>query len=240
MHFEWGQIVKKWFGLFLFVFSSGLSVQAWAQAQGGAQAPSGAQSPTQRNKVRPPEEVERREQPGSTQGAVTTSELDANPKFNVDYFVGEWKFSGNVSESPLGAGGPMSGTEVVRNGWDGRFWDITIKGEAPEGPFTGKGVILYQDAFAGQFSLRYEVTRGIGLLRTGVVGCDLGMTCSAHFETPPFEHNGSLIRLKGRYYLTSPFAYRLLTEISVDKGPFRNLGTTLYTKDEKVKPEPIK
>ena len=240
MHFEWGQIVGKWFGLFLFVLSSLLGAPAGAQSQSGAQSPSGAQSQTQRNKVRPPEEVERREQPGATQGAVTTSEPDANPKPNRDYFVREWKFSGSVSESPLGAGGPMSGSEVVRNVWDGKFWDITIKGEAPEGPFTGKGVIVYQDTFAGQSSMRYEVTRGIALLRSGIVGCDLGQTCNVHFETPPFQHNGSRIQLKGRYYLTSPFSYRLTTEISVNRGPFRNLGTLLYSKNEKVKPEPIK
>ena len=180
------------------------------------------------------------EQPGAKQGGVTTSEFDAEPKFKMDYFVGEWKFESNVSESPLGAGGPMSGSEIVRNVWDGRFWDIAIKGEAADGPFTGKGVITYQDTFAGQFYTRYEVTRGVGLLKTGLLGCDLGGTCSMYFETPPFEQNGSTVRLKGRYYLTSPFSYRVTTEISVDKGPYRNWGTIWYRKDESAKPEPVK
>lgn len=235
MHFEWGQVVKKWFGLFLLaVFPYLIGVPVWAQSQRGAPAP------TERNKVRPKEEVERREQPGATQGAVTTSEFDAEPKFSMDYFVGLWNFQSTVSESPLGEGGPMSGTEIVRNVWDGRFWDITIQGTAPEGPFTGKGMITYQDTFSGQFWTRYEVTRGAAFIRTGILGCDLGGTCSTHFETPPFEHNGSLIRLRGRYYLTSPFSYRVLSEISIDKQPFRNFGTVFYTKDEKVKPEAIK
>jgi hypothetical protein len=194
---------------------------------------------------RPPETVQeerqRREpQPGSTQGGLLTTETDAQPKFSMDYFVGEWNFEASVSESPLAPGGPMSGRETVRNAWDGRFWDIEIKGEGPDGSFTGKGIIIYQDTFAGQFYTRYEVTRGIALLRTGNLGCDLGGTCNLHFETPPFEHNGARLQLRGRYYLTSPFAYRVTTEISVDRGDYRNWGTIWYTKDEKARPAAIR
>src|SRR5262245_52258579 len=103
----------------------------------------------------PQEERQQKEpQPGATQGAVLTTETDAQPKFSMDYFVGEWTFEASVSESPLGAGGPISGTEIIRNVWDGRFWDITIKGDGPDGPFTGKGMIVYQDTFAGQVYTR--------------------------------------------------------------------------------------
>jgi len=180
-------------------------------------------------------------QPGATQGAILTDVTDAQPKFNMDYFVGVWNFESNMSESPLGAGGPISGSETIRNVLDGRFWDISIKGEGPEGPFTGKGLITYQDSFAGQSYMRYEITRGIALLKTGILGCDLGGTCSLYFETPPFEQNGSRVQLRGRYYLTSPFSYRVTTEIAVDKGEYRNWGTTWYTKDEKAaKPQAIK
>lgn len=226
---EQGNVVRTWFGLFLFVL--GCAGGASAQARTEAQSP---------RPLRPSEERERQEQPGARQGAVTTNEFDAQPKFSMDYFVGEWTFESNVSDTSLGSGGPVSGVETVRNVWEGRFWDITIKGEGPDGPFAGKGVIVYQDGFSGQSYARYEFTRGIGLLKTGAVGCDLGGTCSMYFETPPFEHNGSTIRLKGRYYLTSPFSYRVTSEVSVDDGPYRNLGTAWYTKNERVKPEPIR
>lgn len=189
----------------------------------------------------PQDERQRREpQPGATQGGVLTSETDAQSKFNMDYFVGEWTFESSVSESPLSEGGPISGREIIRNVWDGRFWNITITGQGPEGPFTGAGVILYQDTFAGQSYTRYEFTRGVAVLKTGNLGCDLGGTCNLHFETPPFEHNGARIQLRGRYYLTSPFAYRVTTEISVNRGDYRNLGTAWYTKDEKARPAAIK
>ena len=212
------------------------SVTAWAGFQAEPQSQGGGRPATTRREERQRKEV----QPGATQGAILTDVTDAQPKFNMDYFVGEWTFESNMSESPLGAGGPTSGSETIRNVLDGRFWDISIKGEGPEGPFTGKGIITYQDSFAGQSYMRYEITRGIALLKTGILGCDLGGTCSLYFETPPFEQNGSRVQLRGRYYLTSPFSYRVTTEIAVDKGEYRNWGTTWYTKNEKAKPTAIK
>jgi hypothetical protein len=233
----WEDVVKRALACAaVFVCGSLVAVPAAARTQAAAQPQRDKQASES-----PQEERQRREpQPGATQGGTLTAETDAQPKFTMDYFVGEWTFESTVSESPLGAGGPMAGTEIVRNVWDGRFWDITIKGQGPDGPFTGKGLIIYQDTFAGQFYTRYELTRGIALLRTGNLGCDLGGTCNLHFETPPFEHNGSRIQLRGRYYLTSPFAYRVTTEISVDKSDFRNFGTVWYTKDEKARPSAIK
>lgn len=211
-----------------------LGVPASAQPQSAGQTPREGRETSQ-------EERQRREpQPGATQGGVLTSETDAQPKFNMDYFVGRWRFEASLAESPLGPGGPISGSETVRNVWDGRFWDITITGEGPEGAFAGRGVILYQDTFAGQSYTRYEVTQGVAVLRTGFLGCDLGGTCNLHFETPPIEHNGARIQLRGRYYLTSPFAYRVTTEIAVDRGEYRNLGTSWYTKDEQARPPAIK
>ncbi len=224
------------FILLSFVSCYLFSVTAWAELQAGAQAQGGSRPATTRQEERQRREV----QPGAKQGAVLTDVTDAQPKFNMDYFVGQWNFESTVSESPLGAGGPISGSETIRNVWDGRFWDITIKGEGPEGPFTGNGIITYQDGFSGQSYMRYEITRGIALLRTGNVGCDLGGTCNLYFETPPFEHNGSRIQLRGRYYLTSPFSYRVTTEIAVDKGEYRNWGTMWYTKDEKAKLPAVK
>jgi Protein of unknown function (DUF1579) len=213
------------------------SVTAWAELQAGTQSQGGSRPATTRREERQRKEV----QPGATQGAILTDVTDAQPKFNMDYFVGVWTFESNMSESPLGAGGPISGSETIRNVLDGRFWDISIKGEGPEGPFTGKGIITYQDSFAGQSYMRYEITSGIALLKTGILGCDLGGTCSLYFETPPFEQNGSRVQLRGRYYLTSPFSYRVTTEIAVDKGEYRNWGTTWFTKDEKAaKPQAIK
>ena len=209
------------FAVVVFVSCSLSSVPAWAQRQAETQSEA-------RAKVEKGDEA----QPGATQGGVASAETDPQPKFAMQDLVGVWTFEANFAESPLGPGGPVSGRETIRNTWDGRFWDLVIEGEGPEGPFSGKGVIMYEDTFAGQSWARYEFnTLGLALLRTGIVGCDAGGGCNLHFETPPFERNGSVVQLSGRYHMVSPFRIRVLTQISIDKGPYRNLGTAWYTKD---------
>ncbi len=168
-------------------------------------------------------------QPGQTQSGPTEV-TDQVPKFNMDYFVGDWQFEWIVPDSPLGEGGPITGTESIRKLMDGRFYEITIKGEAQEGPYTGNGMIAYLDTPAGQYAIRYEFTRGIALLEPGVLGGDLGGNYSHFWETPPFQHNGKTIKLKGRSYFTSPAAYRVNVEISIDAAAYQSLGAMFYTK----------
>lgn len=168
-------------------------------------------------------------QPGATQGGPTGLG-DSVPRFNMDYFVGQWTFEWTVPDTPLGTGGKLSGSETIRRVWDGRFYEIAIKGEGPDGPFTGNGVMTYLDTPAGQHATRYEVTRGIAILKSGTLGGDLGGTYSHFWETPPIERNGKTIRLKGRSYMTSPAGYKVTTEISIDKGAFQNMGTMWYAK----------
>ena len=155
---------------------------------------------------------------------------DETPKFNMDYFVGEWKFEWTAPDSPLGEGGQSTGSESVKKVLDGRFYEITIKGEGPQGPFTGNGILFYLDTPTGQYATRYEVTRGLALLKTGMLGGDLGGSYSHYWETPSFQHNGSTIRLKGRSYMTSPAAYRVNTEIAINGGAYQNFGSVFYTK----------
>src|SRR3989442_13379739 len=152
MHSARRNVMRPDFILLSFVSCYLFSVTAWAELQAGAQA--GSRPATTRREERQRREV----QPGATQGAVLTDVTDAQPKFNMDYFVGEWNFESNVSESPLGAGGPISGSETVRNVLDGRFWDITIKGERTDGPLTVQGIVLYHDRLSCKSYTRYEIT----------------------------------------------------------------------------------
>jgi len=167
-----------------------------------------------------------------------TAYEDQTPKFNMDYFVGDWTFEGTVPDSPLGEGGQSTGTESVRKVWDGRFYEITIRGEGPQGPFTGAGILTYLDTPAGQYATRYEVTGGLALLKAGTLGGDLGGNYSHFWETPPFEQHGSTIQLKGRTYLTSPAAYRVNTEIAVNGGAYQSFGSVFYTKQLEQKKAP--
>ena len=159
-----------------------------------------------------------------------TAYEDPTPKFNMDYFVGDWTFEWTTPDSPLGDGGQSTGTESVKRVLDGHFYEIAIKGEGPQGPFTGNGILIYLDTPAGQYATRYEVTRGLVLLKTGALGGDLGGSYSHFWETPAFQQNGSTIQLKGRSYLTSPAAYRVNTEIAINGGAYQNFGSVFYTK----------
>ena len=223
-------VVKRWLGLLVlvFVFGHGLGATAWAQLQdAAAQGDTPDATEADESEADEPQRL----QPGAV--AIPTSDRDATPKFDFEYFVGDWKFESNLSESPISSGEPITGRETVRSVLNGRMWEVTIRGDAADSPVVGNGVLIYEDGFFGQFYTRYEVTSGIALLMTGTVGCDLGRTCAMYFETPLFEHGGSTVQLKGQYLLSSPFAYRLRTEISVDQGPFRNLGSVWYRKDVK-------
>src|SRR5262245_13939034 len=135
----------------------GLSAPAPARGQAGA---------AQGTRPAPTEQV----QVGATQGGPT-NEMQPTPKFNMDYFHGEWNFETNIPESPMGEGGPMSGTETITDVYDGRFWLVAIKGEGPDGPYTGNGMMIYSDGFHGQSWTRYEFSRGFSLIKTGSLGC---------------------------------------------------------------------
>ncbi len=168
-------------------------------------------------------------EPGQSQGRPTRVG-DPVPRFDMDYFVGEWRFQGTVPDSPLGKGGDVTGTEVVTKAGNRPFYELTITGQSPDGPFDGKGVLACLDAPTGQYAVRYEVTRGIALSRTGMLGGDLGGRYSQFWETPPFERNGVTIRLRGQSFSASPGMYRVKAQIGVDGNVFQDFGTTVYEK----------
>jgi hypothetical protein len=62
-------------------------------------------------------------------------------------------------------------------------------------------------------------------VKVGVLRGDPGGYFSHHWEAPAIDVRGSQVRMRGRTYITSPFAMRDRTEISVDGGPFTNFGT---------------
>ena len=179
-------------------------------------------------------QAKQKTQAGAVQGGPTQVS-DQVPKFNMDYFVGEWQFEWIAPDSPLGEGGPITGTESVKKVWDGRFYEIAIKGEGRDGPFTGVGIMSYLDTPAGQYVTKYEVTHGLALLKAGVLGGDLGGNYNHFWETPPFQLNGKTIKLEGRSSFTSPAAYRVIMRISIDGAASASLGTMYYTRQPSSK-----
>ena len=67
--------------------------------------------------------------------------------------------------------------------------------------------------------------------RARPVGGDLGGIYNIHFDGAPFTVNGKSIRVKNVMHLLSPLNYRVASTISVDGGPYTNLGTPWWRKN---------
>jgi len=154
---------------------------------------------------------------------------DTVPLLDFDtYFLGKWDFEWSMPETVLGPAGPYSGTTVIKK-LDGRFYEALSEGEGPNGKFTIREVIAYHRE---NKTLARTVTdsRGYNYFQFGPVGGDLGGIYNIHFESAPFTVNGKSVRLRHTMHLLSPLNFRLATAISVDGGPFTNMGTPWWRK----------
>ena len=154
---------------------------------------------------------------------------DTVPLFDFDtYFLGKWDFEWSMPETVLGPAGPYSGTTVIKK-LDGRFYEALSEGEGPNGKFTIREVLAYHRE---NKTLARTVTdsRGYSYFQFGPVGGDLGGIYNIHFESAPFTVNGKSVRLRHTLHLLSPLNYRMATGVSVDGGPFVNLGTPWWRK----------
>ena len=163
-------------------------------------------------------------------GRPTKSE-DALPPFNFDdYFLGKWTFEWDVPEGPLGESGRITGTTVYSVVEAGKFYRADTDAKGPGGAFTLHEVIAYQK---DNKALSRFVTdsRGFSYLQLAAIGGDLGGIYNIHFDSAPFTVNGKSVRLRHEMRLLSPLNYRVSSSISVDGGPFTNLGTPWFRKN---------
>jgi len=159
-----------------------------------------------------------------------TEGTDPVPLFDFDtYFLGKWTFEWSMPESPLGPAGPYSGTTVISK-VDGRFYEAVTEGEGPSGPFKARELLAYHKE---NKVLARQVTdsRGFSYMQFGPVGGDLGGIYNIHFDSAPFTVNGKSVRLRNELRLLSPLNYRVSSSISVDGGPYTNLGTPWFRKN---------
>ncbi len=162
-------------------------------------------------------------------GRPTQSD-DQVPLLDFDaYFLGKWTFEWSMPETALGPEGDYTGTTVYTK-VDGRFYEAVTEGQGPAGPFTMRELIAYHREHK---TVARQITdsRGLGRLEFGPVGGDLGGIYNLLYESAPFVHGGKTIRLKHTLRLLSPLAYRVATSISVDGGPFTNLGNPWWRKN---------
>ncbi len=164
-----------------------------------------------------------------TLGRPTQSE-DQVPLLDFDaYFVGKWTFEWSMPETVLGPAGDYSGTTTYTRVSDGAYEAVT-DGQGPAGAFTIRETISYQREKKA-VSRQITDSRGLGRVESGPVGGDLGGIYNLIYESAPFTYGGKTIRLKNTLRLMSPLAYRVAASISVDGGPFTNLGNPWWRKN---------
>ena len=163
-----------------------------------------------------------------TLGRPTQSD-DQVPLLDFEgYFVGKWTFEWSMPETVMGPAGDYTGTTTYTKLSDTAYEAVT-EGQGPVGPFTVRESITYERD-KKTVSRKIADSRGHERTESGPVGGDLGGIYNVHYESTPFTYGGKTIRLKNTLRLLSPLAYRVATSISVDGGPFTNLGNPWWRK----------
>ena len=165
-----------------------------------------------------------------TVGVEREGEGDDPAPFDPHYLVGTWNIEGVLPESPLAPSGFFAGTETVRH-VSGCTYESTIEAAVDDAPVTIEALMVY-DRRANYLVRIEDDSRGFRLVKVGRVGGDPGGYFSHHWEAAPITREGAGIRLRGRTYMTSPFAYQVRTRISTDGGPFVNFGGIWWERAE--------
>jgi hypothetical protein len=161
----------------------------------------------------------------------TTKSDDVVPLFDFDaYFPGKWTFEWDVPDSPIGPAGRIEGTTVYRKIGDGVYEGVTTA-TGPAGDFSITELIKYQRE---QKTISREVTdsRGYSYTQSSTIGGDLGGFYNIFFESTPFKTGGKTVRIKHTMRMGSPLAYRVAASVSVDGGPYTNLGNPWWRKEQ--------
>ena len=165
-----------------------------------------------------------------TVGAEGDDEGDDPAPFDPHYFLGTWEIEGVLPESPLGEAGEFIGTETVRH-VEGCIYESTIEATIADEPITITSRLIY-DRNAKYLVRIEDDSRGFQLVKVGMLRGDSGGYSSHHWEAPSIARQGSALRLRGRTYMTSPFAYRLRMQLAVDDEGFTNFGTVWWERVE--------
>jgi len=167
--------------------------------------------------------------PSPQQPSRPTQPTDPMPPPDMDYFLGAWSFDWNVPESPLGPAGKIKGTETYKKGAAAGTYESEIEGDGPVGAFKAHATTRYNEK--ERLVTRSETGLfGVSLTMTGPIGGDLGGYYTIFWEAAPFKKDGKTIKLKGKTQMLSPAYYRLQMQISVDGGPYTNLGNPWFHK----------
>jgi hypothetical protein len=176
----------------------------------------------------PTQQVPRGQMP--TLGRPTESS-DKVPLFDFDdYFIGKWTFEWSVPDSPLGPAGDITGTTIVTRLSPG-YYEAQVEGTGPSGKFRSKEIWAYQKDNHIVARTVLDPKGAMQYMQIGPIGGDLGGIYNIHLESAPYMAGGKSVRFRSVLKLLSPLSYRVAMSLSVNDGPFTNLGNPWWRKD---------
>jgi hypothetical protein len=143
----------------------------------------------------------------------------------VDYFVGRWKFDYIGAEFPPLSAGGRSGTVAFTRTGTSNFITGRVEGELVGQPYQEQ-LSIDLDPETNMLAFVERRPGGVELVSVASWKSPIAIT----FHTSPVQENGKTYQLRRLLSVTSPTAFDVTEEFSVDGGPFRRLGNGHYTK----------
>ena len=147
--------------------------------------------------------------------------------FDPEYFVGTWDLEWGGPDTPLTT--EVSGTLTVTH-VEGCSYEGTLQAKTLDEPYSAKIQILMDPARSWLTWIEND-SRGFTVIHSGFVGSDLGGYFTHFWEhSPAFMYKGEKIRLYGSTFLSSPGAFLLRSQISIDGGRYLYMGGLWFNK----------
>jgi hypothetical protein len=153
--------------------------------------------------------------------------------FDPNYFVGTWDLEWGGPDTILTT--EVTGTLTVAH-VEGCFYEGNLQAKDVNGPFTAK-IQLLMDPDRSWLTWVENDSRGFTIVKSGFVGSDLGGYFTHFWEhSPVITYKGQKLRLYGSTFMSSPAAFLLRSQLSVDGGSYLDMGGLWFRKQVSSSP----
>jgi hypothetical protein len=143
----------------------------------------------------------------------------------IDYFSGRWTFDYVGAEYPPLSAGTRTGTVTFAKVGMSNFVAGKLDGDVA-GKAYSESLSIGLDPETNMVVLQERHADGVELVSVGNWRSPIGIS----FVTSPVPAGGKLYQLRRFLHVTSPIAFEMTEEFSIDGGPFRRLGSATFTK----------
>lgn len=143
----------------------------------------------------------------------------------IDYFAGRWTFDYLGAEYPPLSSGSRTGAVTFTKVGASNFVNGKLDGEVA-GKAYSESLSIGLDPDTNMVVFQERHADGTELVSVGNWRSPIGIS----FVTSPLPAGGKLYQLRRFIHVTSPSAFEMTEEFSVDGGPYRRLGSAHFTK----------